>query len=415
MAPDTGQRPASARPRGLQIPDLRPRGAFQVWVVAPVLGWTALYCLKWIGLGALAPDTMAGFYNASAYWVSYRDGFVRRGLPGAVLEAVLGGPPDVAAATVVAVLLVLLVLAALVLLTIAAARAAPAPRDRAVVAALVLASPFTFTLAVINRGRYDAVVVACVAAIVLLASRRTAPTLRVLGIALTVLVGAGSLEISVAFLAPLALLAVLPLVRTPVLRIGCAALAVVPGLLLAVVSLVVRPSRGMLLAMMDRASGAGIPLRTSEENSISALGQTTRDALLHTAGISPWTILLCAVVLGGCYALTVSVLWARLGHVRGPWALALLTLYALAALGLSAVGDDYRRWWGFAFVAMVASLVLLRRGAIVIPAPRHAEGPPGRRSVVVALLVSGAMAAFPIWPSWDEPATGASMDLVQQG
>jgi len=406
---ETGQRRTSGRLR-----DLRPRGAFQLWIVVPVLGWTTLYCLKWLGLGALAPDTMAGFYNASAYWVSYRDGFVRRGLPGAVLEVVLGRPPGVLAATVVAVLLILLVLAALAVLTIAAVRATPAAQDRVVVAALVLASPFTFTLAVINRGRYDAVVVACVAVIVLLASRRTLPLLRVLGISLTVVAGVGSLEISLPFLAPLALLAVVRLGRTTVERIGWGALAVLPGLVLAVVSLVVRPSVGTLLTMMEQVSAAGIPLSRSEENSISALGQTTRDALVHTAGISPLTILLCAVLLGGCYALTASLLWAHLGHVHRRWALALLSLYALAALGLSAVGDDYRRWWGFAFVAMVASLVLLRRGAVTIPAPRHAEGPPGRRLVVVALLVSAAMALFPIWPSWDQSGTSASIDQIQQ-
>lgn len=408
MITETGQRRTSGRLR-----DLRPRGAFQLWIVVPVLGWTTLYCLKWLGLGALAPDTMAGFYNASAYWVSYRDGFVRRGLPGAVLDAVLGRPPGVLAATVVAVLLILLVLAALAALTIAAVRATPDAQDRVVVAALVLASPFTFTLAVINRGRYDAVVVACVAVIVLLASRRTLPQLRVLGISLTVVAGVGSLEISLAFLAPLALLAVVGLGRTTAERIGWGALAVLPGLALAVVSLVVRPSVGTLLTMMERASAAGIPLSPSEENSISALGQTTRDALVHTAGISPWTILICAVVLGGCYALTAILLWAHLGHVHRRWALALLSLYALAALGLSAVGDDYRRWWGFAFVAMVASLVLLRRGAVTIPAPRHAEGPPGRRLAVVALLVSAAMALFPIWPSWDQSGTSASIDQIQ--
>jgi len=407
---ETGQRRTSGRLR-----DLRPRGAFQLWIVVPVLGWSTLYCLKWLGLGALAPDTMAGFYNASAYWVSYRDGFVRRGLPGAALEALLGRPPGMLAATVVAVLLILLVLAALAVLTTVAVRATPAAQDRVVVAALVLSSPFTFTLAVINRGRYDAVVVACVAVIVLLASRRTLPLLRVLGISLTVVAGVGSLEISLAFLAPLALLAVVRLGRTTVERIGWGALAVLPGLALAVASLVVRPSVGTLLTMMGRASAAGIPsLSRSGENSISALGQTTRDALAHTAGISPWTILFCAVVLGGCYVLTASLLWAHLGHVHRRWALALLGLYALAALGLSAVGDDYRRWWGFAFVAMVGSLVLLRQGAVTIPAPRHAEGPPGRRLIVVALIVSAAMALFPIWPSWDQSGTSASIDQIQQ-
>jgi hypothetical protein len=356
---------------------------------------------------------MAGSYNASAFWVSYRDGFVRRGLPGAVIETVLGRPPDPTAAAVVAFLLVLLVLAALAALTTAAVQATPAARDRVVVAALVLSSPFTFTLAVINRGRYDAVVVACVVVIVLLARRRTLLPLRMLGISLTVLAGVGSLEISVAFLAPLALLAVVLLGRSTVERACWGTVAVLPGVALAVVSLVVRPSVGMLLTMMDRVSAAGMPLQRSEENSISALGQSTRDALAHTAAISPWTILLCAAVLGGCYTLTAFLLNAHLAPVPRRWAAAMVSLYALAALGLSLVGDDYRRWWGFAFVTMVASLVLLRQGAAPIPAPRRPEGPPGRRLVAVSLLASAALALFPIWPTWDQPATGASIDRIQ--
>jgi len=44
----------------------------------------------------------------------------------------------------------------------------------------------------------------------------------------------------------------------------------------------------------------------------------------------------------------------------------------------------------------------------------HAEGPPGRRLVAVALLVSAAMAAFPIWPTWDQLGTSASIDQIQQ-
>jgi hypothetical protein len=111
--------------------------------------------------------------------------------------------------------------------------------------------------------------------------------------------------------------------------------------------------------------------------------------------------------------LTAFLLNAHLAPVPRRWAAAMVSLYALAALGLSLVGDDYRRWWGFAFVTMVASLVLLRQGAAPIPAPRRPEGPPGRRLVAVALLASAALALFPIWPTWDQPATGASIDRIQ--
>jgi hypothetical protein len=373
-----------------------------------------VFSVAYLGSGLLAPDTVAGLYNASAYWVSYRDGFVRRGLPGAVMEAVLGGPPGLAAASVVAILLVLLVLAALAQLVRMTVRAVPAPRDRLVVGALVAASPFTFSLAVLNRGRYDAVVVACVVLVAVLASGRSTRGARVVGIAVAVPAGVGSLEIAVAFLAPLAVLAVLRLARTRAERLTWSALVVLPGSVLAAASLWVRPGVDRLVAMMGRVAEAGLPVTPADENSISALGQTTRDALAHTAGIAPLTVLFCAAVLGGSYALTTYVLWGLLGRPRARWTLFLAAVYAVAALTMSAVGDDYRRWWGFAFVAMAASLVLLRQGAVHVPAPRHVHEPPSQRLLVVTLLISAALQVFPIWPSWDPSQTAASIEQIQR-
>ncbi len=383
-------------------------------VAVLALAWTAAVCAAFLGSATLGPDTFAGWYNASAYWVSYRDGFVRRGLVGQVVETLLGGPPSLAAASVVGVLMVVLVAAALVVLTRMILAVVRDPRDRLLVAAVVVASPFTFSLAVQNRGRYDAVVVACLALVAVLAVRRSTPWARVLGIALSVLVGAATEEIAFAFLGPPAVVAAARLGRTRTERLVGVVVALAPGLVVTLASLVVRPSRDLLVAASERAAAAGLPVTLTEESSISALGQTTRDGLAFTAGISPVTILVCTVLLGGCFALSAYVLWARTGRAHPRWALLAVVAQGVAALLLSTVGDDYRRWWGLAFVGMVASLVLLTEGAVSVPAPRHTRARPGRPLVVALLLASAALQVFPIWPTWDPAAaTTASIEHMR--
>src|SRR5690242_7206753 len=51
--------------------------------------------------------------NTTQYWVSYSDGFVRRGLPGEVLRRAFGGPPTAAEAYCTAALLAVLAVVSL--------------------------------------------------------------------------------------------------------------------------------------------------------------------------------------------------------------------------------------------------------------------------------------------------------------
>jgi hypothetical protein len=390
----------------------RMRGVPDVVSVLVVV-WTTAVCAAFLGSTALVSDTFAGWYNASAYWVSYRDGFVRRGFVGTVLEAVLGRPPGLVAASAVGVLLVLLVGAALVMLTGMTLRVVPVSRDRLVVAAAVIASPFTFSLVVQNRGRYDAVVVACLVLVALLGLGRSRALLRILGIAALVAVGAATEEIGFAFLAPLAVLAVARLGRTAAQRIGWGVLAVAPGLAVTAASMLVRPSIEVLVAASQRAAAAGLPVTLTEESSISALGQTTSDGLAFTASVSPVTILVCTVALGGCYALSAYVLWVHTGRVRPRRVLLTVAVNAAAALILSTVALDYRRWWGLAFVGMVASLVLLVQDAMTTPGPRHATVSPRRWIVVTLLVASAGLQVFPIWPTWDPATAEATVPIAR--
>ncbi|MCF7552078.1 hypothetical protein [Pseudonocardia sp. WMMC193] len=389
---------------GLQVRGLRARrdrrGPVAGTSVA-VLAWTALVCVGFLGSALLATDTVVGGYNASAYWVSYRDGFVKRGLPGAVLETVVGGPPGLLAASVFGAALIVLALAALALLVRMTVRAVPAPAHRLVGAALVIASPFTFALVVQNRGRYDLIVVVCLVLAAWLASSRSLPWLRAAGISALVAVGAASMEIAFGFLGPLAE------------RIGLGALALLPGLAVTAASLIAPPAGSALVAASERAAAAGLPITAAQESSISALGQNLSDALAFTASVSPLSILLCAAVLGGCYALSAYLLWVVTGRVRPRLVLAVVAVNALVALVLSAVGTDYRRWWGLAFVATAAGLVLLARDVPRVPAARHADERPWRRLLVAGLLASAVLQVFPIWPTWEPSAsTNASLEHV---
>jgi hypothetical protein len=383
---------------------------------AAAVAWTALVVAAFLASSVWKFDLFAGTYNASAYWVGYGEGFVRRGLPGAVLALVLGGPPGVLAATVFGVLLFALVTVALAALVGMVVRAVPGPGDRWVAAALVIASPFTFSLAVQTRGRYDTIVVACLVGITWLASRDSRRTLGLLGTALLVGVAAATEEFSFLFAAPLVLVAAR--------RLGSTArgvLALVPGAVVVGASYLLRPRPDHLAALTQQAIDAGLPLDVAEENSISALGQSTVDALTSSAGLSPLTILVCALVLGGCFVVPGALLWARLGRPFPRAAAWFGLVLALGAVALCVAGNDYRRWWGLAFAALVCGLVLLAGGA---PDPRIPRQRTSSRPVrlpwltlpalaVAALVISAGAQLFPIYPTWDAGAdTNISVEHI---
>ncbi|GAA4696926.1 hypothetical protein GCM10023215_38810 [Pseudonocardia yuanmonensis] len=80
--------------------------------------------------------------------------------------------------------------------------------------------------------------------------------------------------------------------------------------------------------------------------------------------------------------------------------------HGLVALALCVIGNDFRRWWGLAFVAVLASLMVLSTGRPSEVATR--PGPPRRRYAGALagafLLVSAGAQVFPTWPSWDPGA-----------
>jgi hypothetical protein len=141
-------------------------------------------------------------WQASQFWVTYRDGFVRRGLPGEVLSVVTGGSPTIAQMTAAATALLVAAGAAWAVLARAVWRVA-AEDARAIAAALVVVSPFAFSLLVRDIGRYDTIgiiVFVMFAAVVLHSGRPQWPALT--GMSAATAVAVASQELLIAFLVP---------------------------------------------------------------------------------------------------------------------------------------------------------------------------------------------------------------------
>jgi hypothetical protein len=63
-------------------------------VVVVAMIWTAGVFGAFLYTAVARPNNFTGGYNASAYWVTYEDGFIRRGLIGSVATVLLGHPLD---------------------------------------------------------------------------------------------------------------------------------------------------------------------------------------------------------------------------------------------------------------------------------------------------------------------------------
>src|SRR5919112_116936 len=96
-------------------------------------------------------------YKAANYWLGYRFGFVRRGLPGEILRRVVAGPPTYRHVAVTAVGLSRAAVLSVVPMALQAARRAPRGQPRVAAAGLLLLSPLTCSLLRHDVGRYDAV------------------------------------------------------------------------------------------------------------------------------------------------------------------------------------------------------------------------------------------------------------------
>jgi hypothetical protein len=329
-------------------------------------------------------------WQASQYWVDYSDGFVRRGLPGQVLADVAGGPPSSALVTCAAVTLTTVAACAFVALAMTIYRTAESRSAAVAGAAVIAVSPFTFPLLAQDAGRYDTVVFAAAAIIALAGMRlRNGPAVAIT-VSTAVLVAVATEEISVLFVVPLAL-ACLRRVRS---RPTTIAVAVLPGLVAAGASLLIRPRETGLTRAIQQAHSArpDIPL-DGQMTAIVALRQTPTSVIDQMRALSPMAPVLLTAVFVAFFLGTVYLTWACLGKPRPLMFRYFLGAYAAGALALSIVGIDYRRWWAMAFAAAAWTVVVLRDTEGITG--RTAHRPPAL-FVVTMLVLSVLLQASPV-------------------
>lgn len=348
-----------------------------------------------LGKQLLDGQLMSTFVR-SMYWVDYRDGFIRRGLPGEVVGWLPGEPTS---GLVFAVGLVLTVgaCAAVAALVYRLLERVELPLLRLSVAALVAASPLTLMLLPRGVGRYDTIGLIALALVVVLPPRwRWSPWAAAGALSVVVAVACASEEFLGAYLAPVALLASWRLGQQLHRAASMAALILTPGAIIALWGFAADPSRGFISGTVRRAEEAGIDVSSVPGgNGIEALGYSVEEQLaLYDARDTVQTVLLPILMAGAFVAFSATVWWLagkpapRLAALAGGW-------LALTAVALSVVGIDFGRWWALAFVGFVAFLAALP------PSGQEATRPMPERVRVWVLglaLVCVLGVNAPIWP-----------------
>lgn len=310
-------------------------------------------------------------YKAPNYWLDYRFGFVRRGLPGEVLRRVVKGPPRYRQVEATAVGLSRAAALSVVPMALQAARRAPRRLPRVVATALLVLSPLTCSLLLHDIGRYDAVGVLVLA---LLAGARSAwlrlplPVGAVL-LAAAVCLAAATEEFLLAVVAPAAMAAVTLLAAGRELcferRLLLLGVVLGPGAVVAGASLLVPAPRAALLAARDEATRAGVGLADAMGDSLAALDRGLVENLAFFRLFEPTAVTLSLALWAGLYVITTAVLRRLLGAGR-PYR-SLVAVHALVGAALCTVATDFRRWWGLALLGLVATVVLLEPAGLEEP------------------------------------------------
>jgi hypothetical protein len=339
-------------------------------------------------------DGLVPAYLAPLYWLDYRAGFVRRGLPGELLSLASGGPPSYGAVVGTAIGLTIAGGVAVIALAWRLVRLADGTVARVAVGVLVVASPFVMLVLPGSVGRYDAVgvVAAAVVALLPLAGRLPAwPVVVVL--ALVVAAACASEEFLGAYLIPVAVAAAVRLSRGrrgPAIAMGVVVLA--PGALIAALSLLSRPDRRLIGETGQLARAAGVP-GVGRINAVTALGNTLRDQLALFDDFDPGALIGLLVIFGLLFGALAVTLWLLVGRPVPRTALAAGVWSAVVALAVTVVGVDVGRWWGLAFVGFAAFLA-------VVPRRETAPvGPAVRIGAVVLALVCVPAALLPAVPA----------------
>jgi hypothetical protein len=343
-------------------------------------------------------------YVAPQYWLGYDDGFVRRGLPGAVLRALSGGrPPTRALANAAAVGLTAAAVVALLVLAAALARRTGDRWTGLALAAAVVATPLGLSHTARDLGRPDALGVLVAVVLVTVPWARLPPVLAVVLVALATTVAIGAVELLAVLVLPLAWCALRSAFPDGRARAVAPTLAVLPGLVLAVVSAMLPAPLAALARAHADAAAAGVPAPVPlpggppDHDAVSRLGYGLLENISSYYGAtSVLSVVITTAVWASVHLLLLAVAWRLLGNAWRERAFWLLVTGSVAvALALSVAGIDFRRWWALAAVGALGVLALLpRRPSAPLAPPRT-----GTAVGVLVLAVSGLLLrTMPVLP-----------------
>lgn len=362
--------------------------AVDVMCVVGILGFlgaTAVYANQRRMRPAIDP------FTAPQYWVDYRAGFVRRGLPGALLS-ILGGP-SYRTVAIAGTALTFLAVVGVIAMGIRFCRSGTPPYSR-IAFTLLLISPLTISTLIRDIGRYDAWGYICIAFVSLVSvpSERNRRRVLLVVIMLGLASVAASEELLMLFVAPATFL----LLREGSVRGRAAVLVWMPSLLVLAASVLARPSQGFLLATEARAVANYSPI--SHPNSIAFLGygfrQETDFLLANDKSVLFASLLLCLLF----YLVSANLLCVLVDlNVWAAGRAALTSYFAAMATLLCFVGVDYRRWWALALVGFLGATMRIReRHPVVAPRPSWVV-PVAMAMVVLSLLVQNVPLSAPSW------------------
>jgi hypothetical protein len=336
-------------------------------------------------------------YKAPNYWLDYRRGFVRRGLPGELLRRIVGGPPTKRQVEAVAVGLSRAAALSVVPMAVRAGRHAPRGLPRAAATALLVLSPLSCSLLLHDTGRYDTVGVLALGVLAGVGSARRwlpAPVGTALAAA-AVCVATATEEFLLAVVAPAAVVAVSGSVsgsgsagsRTRrSLRRG---VVLAPGAALAAASLLVPAPPAALHTAREQATRAGVGAPGAMGDTLSAVDRSLVQNLAFFRLFEPGAVAVALALWAGFYAATTAVLGRLLGGgTYRTW----VALHAAPAAALCAVGTDFRRWWGLGFLGLVATL------AAHEPTDRPEPGPGPVAGAALLALVGWALRDVRVYP-----------------
>jgi hypothetical protein len=303
-------------------------------------------------------------YRAIWYFVDYREGFVRRGLFGQILDT-FGVSAHSPAIFQIAVAMTAAACLLLVLLAVCAARLAASPVARLATFTIVITSPLYVFSSARELGRLDNVGIICGAiCLAVLVPRRVSLVVGVPVAAILIGAATATEELAFAYLAPAVLAALWSRTdgrqthRSRMGRaLGLGALTLGPGLVIFVLSYL-NPMPPRLAEYVLLLTGP--PLYGGGFGSPAwSLTQSTEEGIRFVQSMGDHGTM--TIVFAVAFAVTASCLYLLIRPPRTYWiAVAYLGAVSLA-LGVIAV--DLMRWWSLSWVALVAVCVALRATA----------------------------------------------------